>query len=349
MDGLQNLSQDLFTRQKFSHPDRNRVFDIFETSGDGLQRSSKIPEDRLEKWIHGLCDTPVANTARSKSGARIGLVCVPRELDVSLGVSRSVFWGLLDAMQVHRAALYMVARDYDGFHEFQESRTGSEGNSLPTWFAGTPLFALLWTFDSSTSRTLAVFFNRRRDTFPDFTRYVDAFKRYASSPQLLSFVICVHQLHTFDEDNAQFSLNTIREVEKHTGHQPHKDAFDDPRQGTTDDFDVDRVTEWTRVVGVIAGDARSKIRHQSICSGILKDIEELAGGHETKRKCDAAAVGDPDREESLVALGRAVPAVRRQIATSSEYLAYLEYRAERLSEVVGSNLLLEILRLCLFL
>lgn len=74
----------------------------------------------------------------------------------TLAISREVFLRLyVDLMDGDHCALYYLARDYDGFHEFSDSSRG-----VATKFLGTSDYALLWTFNRRTMETRGVFLDR---------------------------------------------------------------------------------------------------------------------------------------------------------------------------------------------
>lgn len=108
--------------------------------------------------------------------ASLKLVCIPRmEPDLSasaesgisgdfssdgtgnaLAISREAFLRLyVDQMDADHCALYYLAREYDGFHEFNDHTRG-----IVTKFVGTSDYALIWTFNRRTLETKGLFLDR---------------------------------------------------------------------------------------------------------------------------------------------------------------------------------------------
>lgn len=74
----------------------------------------------------------------------------------TLAISREVFLRLyVELMDADHSALYYLAREYDGFHEFNDSSRG-----VATKFLGTSDYALIWTFNRRTLETRGVFIDR---------------------------------------------------------------------------------------------------------------------------------------------------------------------------------------------
>lgn len=74
----------------------------------------------------------------------------------ALAISREAFLRLyVDQMDADHCALYYLARDYDGFHEFNDHSRG-----IVTKFVGTSDYALIWTFNRRTLETKGLFIDR---------------------------------------------------------------------------------------------------------------------------------------------------------------------------------------------
>ncbi|AEO63820.1 uncharacterized protein THITE_2109416 [Thermothielavioides terrestris NRRL 8126] len=355
MDGLRVLSESVFAKQAFSSPSPRRELHVFEIPHSGPARRGTVLEPELGIWANPNHGTAATRTPESPAVACLRLVCVHRELDVTLGVSELAFRKLMESMRVDKGALSMISRDYDGFHMFgQGSSNKGHGvmdasSALPTWFVGTSLYAILWTFNPETSHSLGVFFNRSRNTFASFTDTLETFAAYIHSPHLLCFNVCVHQLHTYDDDSNRFSLKTIRDIEKQTGYYPNAAALDDPdlepRRWATTEFEIGQLSDWARRVGIVTRDAASKTRHQATYRAIVTEVRKAGAiARKAASRRPAKGLAWPDsrqmmREESALALSEAVPVIEKQLATYAEYLDFLRYRAERLSDVVSFPLL----------
>lgn len=98
--------------------------------------------------------------------ASLKLVCIPRagvdddgnpDTDSNtLAIGRETFLRLyVDHMDADHCALYYVAREYDGYHEFNDTPKG-----VVTKFIGTSEYALIWTFNRRTLETRGLFLDR---------------------------------------------------------------------------------------------------------------------------------------------------------------------------------------------
>ncbi|KAJ4424670.1 hypothetical protein N0V82_000598 [Gnomoniopsis sp. IMI 355080] len=98
--------------------------------------------------------------------ASLKLVCIPRagvddagnpDTDSNtLAIGRETFLRLyVDHMDADHCALYYVAREYDGYHEFNDTPKG-----VVTKFLGTSEYALIWTFNRRTLETRGLFLDR---------------------------------------------------------------------------------------------------------------------------------------------------------------------------------------------
>lgn len=74
----------------------------------------------------------------------------------TLAIGRDCFLRLyVDQMEADHCVLYYLAREYDGFHEFNDPSRG-----IVTKFVGTSDYALIWTFNRHTLETKGLFLDR---------------------------------------------------------------------------------------------------------------------------------------------------------------------------------------------
>lgn len=248
------------------------------TSSTGLSRSgsSKLAESGTSTATNNT--TATTATAGSGAGpapglrrintsgkeeteavASLKLVCVQRATDLesphtnALAISRETFLRLyVDYMDADHYALYYLAREYDGFHEFNDSAKG-----VATKFLGTSDYALVWTFNRRTLETRGLFLDRcqrwqAKDTghgpvdtpapapgsapvtpmtpsrkwtqnksgtvtaseaWQVFRDTLHTYRTYVFAPQLLSFTACVHMLRTYDDQVNGDDLPLLRDAE----------------------------------------------------------------------------------------------------------------------------------------
>jgi hypothetical protein len=285
MDGLGQLSQSLFNAShKFRAEAAGLQFNTFEIAvssnaepGEGIVLPpAKVFEKGLGPWA------TAEKTTGTHAKATLRLVCLDRGQDTNVNVSKAAFEALINAMRADPAALYMVCRDYDGFHAFHGA-----GGSLPTWFVGTSSHALLWTFDAARAQTVGVFIHRRRKLFEDFCSTLRVYAGYAHVPHLLFLAGCIHQQHHFDGETAA-ELTTIQRIERLTGFGPTavqgvggsssgsnnlSEGLARFRSGVAH-ADIDELTSWSQAVGEVSGKVANKIRHQLTSGQMLAAFKE---------------------------------------------------------------------------
>ncbi|KLU92576.1 hypothetical protein MAPG_11521 [Magnaporthiopsis poae ATCC 64411] len=337
MDGIKALSEAVFNaEQKFSPPQHSaalaiHTIDFVRPPGEPKREEPVIrclDEERLCSWFASPTE-PGAATLR--------LARIPRQIDISLEISQASFLSLLSTMRSDKCVRYLICRDYDGFHTYGggggAAVASSAAGTLTTRFLGTALYGLVWTFDPSTLTTLALFLDRRRQTFPDFVDTLRALQQHlAAGPSLLGFASSLFLMHEFDAETERWELKTLRKVEAETGLGPHP-GF---RANEVRDFDIRQLTSWLQAVGEVGGDMDNRMRHVRAARAVLEvvksectDLQELGfhGDDARERYRDAAA-----------ALAEATPVMDQRMATYLEYLAYMSVRAQRLSAVLFAQL-----------
>ncbi len=297
----------------FSQPKSQTQFNI-----------TALHESDLTRWLREpmQCDS-------GKAQATLKLFSIDRALDVTLGISKDVFHEVFKLMHADPSVLYMIHRDYDGFHEYH-----GPGYDV-TRFVGTPLYGLFWTFDCRTCTTTGIFFHRQWDTFRQLGDVLRTYQEQIYYSHVLSFVSVLFLLEWFDMRTSTIELAWIQEIENHTGFGPYraKAKLDKPALRK---FDINELTQWSQRIGEVAGNMTNKLRHQRN-SQLMLDL---------LKKDDPFAVGDrrvveemPPELRALYERNRqllidAIPSVEKHMLTYAEYLAYLKDRSERLAGVV---------------
>ncbi|KAB5532681.1 hypothetical protein GE09DRAFT_1227857 [Coniochaeta sp. 2T2.1] len=229
-------------------------------------------------------------------------------------------------MRADPAVKYMICHDYDGFHEF------SAAGYLPTRFIGTPIYAILWTFDPVGLATRALFFRRRLEPFTNFVKTLSAFQAHIYSPWLPGFVSSYLVLQWSDRETSDFELQVVRSIETRTGFGPQSSGLRGLQAARMDGkFNINVLTSWSQAVNEVSGNISNKIRHQKISKTVLDMITEASKMAHTEDIPEGLLYKN---QRSLDELGRAVPLLERQLNTYMDYLGYLKDRAERLSAVL---------------
>lgn len=338
-----------------------------------------------------------------QAAASLKLVCVPRAaLDGNpgadtntLALSRETFLHLyIDTMDADHGALYFLARGYDGFHEYKNSSEGTV-----TFFIGTADYALVWTFRRRTLETRGLFIDRRllprsKDLVSDldgqptstskkstkkdagttsisvawlgFRAMVKMYKSYIYAPHLLSFVSCLHMLHSFDDQVSTSDVPQVKEIESKIGNDTRgnkealeqankaltarpkvqavsrqssaytvpnssEQSFVDVFPDTPRPFNNERLITWAQASGEITDSISRKLRQLKTAKGML---DVIAREHETVI-ADVVAPDFLDRYHwAMEGINEAIPAVERHLALLEDTMRDLKARTERLNGLV---------------
>ncbi|KAJ0109697.1 hypothetical protein J7T55_014259 [Diaporthe amygdali] len=337
-----------------------------------------------------------------EAAASLKIVCIqraaPEEVDGAdtntLAISREAFLHLyVDTMDADHGALYFIARDYDGFHEYNDTTKG-----IVTTFIGTADYALVWTFNRRSLETRGLLIDRKppekaKDPGPapeattakkktskgstgavipseawvGFRNMLKMYRGYIFAPPLLSFVSCLHMLHSFDDQLSASDLPHVKDIERKVGNgtteitktgdggkttrsksQPlsrqssnyatklsTEPSFVDfsPGTPTQKPFSIDKLISWSQASGEIADSAARKLRQIKMGKEIL---EMISREHETL-VADVVAPSFLDRyHRAMQGMIEAIPAVERHMASLEETLVDLKARTERLNGLISA-------------
>ncbi|KAI1804454.1 glycoside hydrolase family 31 protein [Daldinia bambusicola] len=247
----------------------------------------------------------------------------------SLWVTKDVFLGLVDAMHMSPAALWLLRSEYDGFHYFPRASRGYhqvEGKedaiaNFDTYYIGTSNFVLVWTFNQQTLQTHALWILRQQQSFSSsapaawFVNVLRRHQEHLRSPFLLAYVTALSVCCMFDGE-ISYRAHMVRLTERETGYSRHSSSIEE-RLG------MESITVYIKDVGEVLNHIANNERHFRLIDVVLDFVLDSALG-------PGAAVED----ESTRRLIAAIPLLRRRMHASQEYLKYLKERAERLSTVL---------------
>ncbi|KAI1660408.1 glycoside hydrolase family 31 protein [Daldinia decipiens] len=240
----------------------------------------------------------------------------------SLWVTKDVFLGLVDAMHMSPAALWLLRCEYDGFHYFPSSSVdyvdydedlGEESATadVDTYYVGTSNFVLVWTFNQRTLQTHALWILRQQHSFSSsapaawFVNVLRRHQEHLRSPFLLAYVTALSVCCMFDGE-ISYRAHMVRLTERETGYSRHSSGIEE-RLG------MESITVYIKDVGEVLNHIANNERHFRLVDAVLDFVLD---NKSTRR---------------LVA---AIPLLRRRMHASQEYLKYLKERAERLSTVL---------------
>ncbi len=328
MEGLKYIAQNSFKAQRFlavpgfKHPAYECALFSRQTSDASQFVTRALPAGDIANWLRD----PIRDEKGEVADAQLKLVFIDRALDVTLGVSRGVFEEIVVIMNADPSVLYMIHRDYDGFHEYHGK------GYYQTRFVGTPLYALLWTFDPLTCTTRGVFFRRLWNTFDSFGDMLRIYQKEICYSHVLSFVSILFLLNWFDTQTNERELDPIRTIESATGFGPRKTSSEMPGLKK---FDIDELTRWSQTVGEVAGNITNKLRHQRNSQLML---EKIKADDSSSFLFEDSPLWEwsTKYEQSRLSLIAAIPSVEKHMDTYCEYLKYLKDRSERLASVVST-------------
>ncbi|KAH8173346.1 corA-like mg2+ transporter protein [Sarocladium implicatum] len=338
MEGLAALAKARFeTVQNFAEPGPSR-FEACEAAtfqstasakSDAVFQCDYIPAAELIDW-HSSKDLrrPVSGFFQDIQ-ASIKIFVVNRDVSVSLHITEGAFREILARMQASPQALYFISRDYDGCHYWNEK------GCRPTWFVGTSIYGLLWTFDKETCHTAGIFIHRRRQSFQHFGSILQTFAAHAHLPQLLLFVIPVQQIQWYDDQTVKSELSLIRTIEQQTGFGPHPQGDVVSKWARAKlGHDIDKLTTWSQHIAELSGNFSNKMRHQKVAGKMLRMVVGSSWGEEYAELVPDEEVRRKRYEASLRELSNAVPQIERHMEVYADYLRYLKERSDRLSNVL---------------
>ncbi|KAI1389240.1 uncharacterized protein F4822DRAFT_405447 [Hypoxylon trugodes] len=329
MEGLRKVAASTFSAtQKFLDHRPSFQFDTIEIAlpaqlpNDTEFHHAKLTESNLGQWAtSNIC------AGIKESRASLKLVRIQRDLNAALYVSAGGFHDLFTSMKADTTALHLICHDKDGYYEFLDNSAGF----LSTRFLGTSIFAIVWTYDPSTACIVGVFVDRLLDSFFDLGHILRVYGECVATPYVLCIAVVVHQIQWQDISTAA-GLANLRTVEGRTGFGPHGNAIENPLQQREGIFSIDDLAIWTQRVGEVAGNIKNKMRLQRIAQQMLETMLQAHKGGEMVEVPEGSMRAN--YRTSLHTLRERVPILERQMATDSEYLSYLQYRAEKLSGVL---------------
>ncbi|KAK4076858.1 hypothetical protein Purlil1_12540 [Purpureocillium lilacinum] len=322
MDCLRSTAEASFER--YSH--------VFENTENGFHHLVEIKMrtdgDAQVKEVENLHDIPQLWSARQKmkermAGACLKLVCLFSNVPHSenIGLPKENFRHLLEHFHIDPCVLHLLQFNCYGVHWFSHDDNGT------TFYIGTVLYVLIWSFQPATGSPRAVIILRpherksRYNTFLEFRNVLLFNKNRAFGPLGLAFVALVHLTNCADSMIYE-DLNSIRVLESKTGRGLW--AAGDREQNSYD------LTELSKEIGKLMVLLANQRRHLDIASSLLSLVDDDYSwtGQESPngpaRRCSA----------SMGAILSALAPLKRRIEASRAYVQYLDTRLSSQSSVV---------------
>jgi hypothetical protein len=333
MEGLRQLARSSFAGQTFSPPLSD--FEVISIATFPSKPTSctilRVRSDELEEAVSR------SNLWADGTNATFQLVNVRREDTETLQCFPSTFLHIFEAFAIEPYILYMIRSNSYGFHRFPVNKPSTEDSSY-SFFLGTVLYGLIWSFNPKTMATRAILMPRRfngvkhgEDAFREFSVILQLYQNHICNPCLPAFVACIHIIQFVDEFIA-VELQDIREMEYNTGHGPWSRPW-----VSTAGLEPTQLTNWSGEVGAWLVNLANQIRHEDIAASLLAFILE----HEKHVWTQDIQGSYLVRHDASVELFISVaPMLQNQVANGKSYVNYLQERARSQSSVVHDHLLI---------
>ncbi|KAN0115485.1 hypothetical protein V8E51_005029 [Hyaloscypha variabilis] len=329
MEGLQELAKEMFEKEQ--------QFRQVSSPIDLINISASPSED----MSYGVVEVHNRYLVSALDGeATLKVVRILREDNEILNISRDLFMEIFQLFEIEAYILYLISRNSYGFHRFEATKSSSN-DSLSSFFLGTVLYVLIWSFNPRSLKTRAMLLTRRssglhndKETFRQFQNILRFYKNYVYTPGLLAFVAGAHIIQFVDE-YILLELRLIRSIEAGTGHgtwrselpRVHGHVVRDELTRKSDDITL--ITRSSGMVGGCLVDLANNARHAEIASSLLAFLLE---------KIDSSHLAqDFDRrnyDASAKALQLLVPTLQGQIKSAKSYIRYLQEQARNQSSVL---------------
>ncbi|TGJ78837.1 hypothetical protein E0Z10_g9922 [Xylaria hypoxylon] len=251
--------------------------------------------------------------------ASLTLVSIGRDRDENILITKSVFMGLFRRFGIDPRFLQLVKTNRYGLHYDWEGLRVS-------YYIGTALYILMWSFDRVTRKTRAILLSRdfiNAEELGSLRRLLQLEADRMHSPFLLAWVSLVH-LSNWMDSSTYYLLTTIRQLEELTGYGPYgkkKDGSEIP---------IDRLTQASKNIGYVQVNLANQLRHITIGTAISSHIATRAA-----KLMDYAVEPYVLRcQEELEEFNSTIPSLQRSLNDSSEYVYYLQERVRSQNTVV---------------
>ncbi|KAI1333420.1 hypothetical protein F5Y16DRAFT_13477 [Xylariaceae sp. FL0255] len=261
----------------------------------------------------------VANN--STIAASLTLVSMGRDQNENILVSRMLFTSVFRQFGIDARFLQLIKTNRYGLHYDWDA----EGERV-SYYVGTALYSLMWTFDRKTRTTKAILLSRDVISSKELGSLAKLLKlesRRLYSPFLLAWVSLVH-LSNWMDSSTYHALTRIRHLEELTGYGPYG------QRKAAGEVPIDDLTQASKDVGWVQVNLANQIRHVTIGTAIATHFSTRAP------KITDYATGPfvtPCQQE-LEAFNETIPSLQRSLNDSSAYVDYLQERVRSQNTVV---------------
>lgn len=248
------------------------------------------------------------------------LVSVGRDRDERILVLKDSFMEVFHRFSIDKRFLQLVNTNRYGLHYDWEGPRVS-------YYIGTALYTLMWSFDKWTCKTRAILLSRDimgTEELSSLRRLIRAEKQRLYSPFLLAWASLVH-LSNWMDSSTYYLLTTMRQLEELTGYGPYGG-----KKPGTHEIPIEKLTQASKDIGSVQVNLANQIRHVAIGTAISTHLatrtDELASYSVQKNAWPCQ--GDVEAFSATVA------SLQRSLDDSAAYANYLQERARSQNTVV---------------
>ncbi|KAI0102197.1 hypothetical protein GGR51DRAFT_298240 [Nemania sp. FL0031] len=251
--------------------------------------------------------------------ASLTLVSVGRDRDENILTSKNVFMTVFRRFGIDPRFLQLVKTNRYGLHYDWE-------NLRVSYYIGTALYILMWSFDRATRKTRAILLSRdfiSAEELGSLRRLLQLEVDKLHSPFLLAWVSLVH-ISNWMDSSTYYLLTNIRQLEELTGYGPYG------RKKSSNEIPIDRLTQASKEIGYVQVNLANQLRHVTIGTAISTHIATRAA-----KLTDYAVEAYTQKcQQELEEFSSTIPSLQRSLNDSSAYVYYLQERVRSQNTVV---------------
>ncbi|KAI0470122.1 hypothetical protein F4859DRAFT_119786 [Xylaria cf. heliscus] len=251
--------------------------------------------------------------------ASLTLVSMGRDRDENILITKETFTRVFRRFGIDSRFLQLVKTNRYGLHYDWEGIRCS-------YYIGTALYILMWSFDRTTRKTRAILLSRdfiSTEELGSLRRLIQLEVNRLHSPFLLAWVSLVH-LSNWMDASTYYLLTSIRQLEELTGYGPYG------RKKSSNEVPIDRLTQASKNIGYVQVNLANQLRHVTIGTAISSHIAARAA-----KLADYAVEPYAQKcQEEFDEFNSTIPSLQRSLNDSSAYVYYLQERVRSQNTVV---------------
>lgn len=248
------------------------------------------------------------------------LVSLTRDRDENILIPKTTFMILLQRFGIDQRFLKHIRTNRYGLHYDWDGQRVS-------YYVGTALYILMWSFDRETRATRAILLSRdfiSTEELGSLRRLLQLEIQRLHSPFLLAWVSLVH-LSNWMDSSTYYLLTTIRQLEELTGYGPYGMGTN-----TKSEIPIERLTQASKNVGYVQVNLANQLRHVTIGQAIASHISS----RQAKLADYAVKPFVADCQKEIEVFHATIATLERSLNDSSAYVYYLQERVKSQNTVV---------------